>query len=368
MKLHQPMRADRTPTHTGLEQRVLARLKRLQPSDGGSIVVGFSGGADSLALAAVLARIGPLVGTVVTLVYVDHQIRSESGSDALRAQHLASSLGLPSLVWTTPGHPSNIFPGLGIEEAARRLRHVALSSAARDLGADAVAVAHHREDQAETVLLHLFRGAGLAGAAGMSEDSQLSVPWWDTDDLPIATRLWRPFLTEPRSIVREYALKTGLPPIEDPSNSDHRFVRNRVRHEVLPLLQSINPDVSAMLARYARIAGEEDLLLDRIATTALQPLLSGDGGLLVEPLIQEASPIQRRIVRSWLRRSGCSGELPFERVEAVVDMARRRRGSAIVELGAGWSVTYQHGMLTVRYDHGAPQRTDGDLEPAREDE
>jgi tRNA(Ile)-lysidine synthase len=368
MKSHHLMLSDRTPTHTGLEQRVLARLKRLVPNRGGTIVVGFSGGADSLALSAVLARVAPLNGTAITLVHVDHKLRAESHDEVELAARLAASLGLPFVRQTCPGHPANAFPGVGIEEAARRMRYVALSNVAHDLNADAVAIAHHGDDQAETVLLHLLRGSGLRGAAAMSEISMISIPWWGNADGQIAIQLWRPLLSESRSTVRQYALKTGLEPIEDPSNRDPVFLRNRIRHEVVPLLQSINPDVSAMLGRYASIAGEEDLILDQLSATAFQRCESCDGGLVVASLLNEALPIQRRVIRAWLLESDFSGELSFERVAAVVGLARRRRGGTAVELGVGWSVSYQRGMLTVKNDQTATQRIGSENGPVQEDE
>src|SRR5205823_6991315 len=139
----------------------------------------------------------------------------ESSADAAACRRLAVELGLPLIeVPLSPGLPER-HPGVGVEEAARRERYVALAQAAQDVGSAVVAVAHHREDQAETVLLHLLRGAGLSGATGMAEMSRLTVPWWKprADRESRTIDLWRPFLDEPRSTVRGYADATGLKPI-----------------------------------------------------------------------------------------------------------------------------------------------------------
>src|SRR5262249_20892404 len=238
---------------------------------GSGITVGFSGGADSLALAAVLARLAPVAAVRVWLVHVDHGLRPDSAGEAEACGRLARELGLPVVSVGLWSELLERHGGVGIEEAARRERYVALARAAEINRSAMIATAHHRDDQAETVLLHLLRGAGLHGASGMAELSRIAVPWWETRPRrePPAIDLWRPFLDESRGVVRAYARETGLTPVEDPSNDEPRFRRNRIRHEVMPLLEHVSPGAEAALARYARIAREEDALLDALADQAL---------------------------------------------------------------------------------------------------
>lgn len=338
------------PTHVGFEQRVLARLKRLGLPSGACVTVGFSGGADSLALAAVLARLAPVADVRVLPVCVDHGLRPESAGDAAACRQLAAELKLPIVSVRLSPDDLARHSGVGVEEAARRERYVALCREAEAAGSTLVAVAHHREDQAETVLLHLLRGGGLHGARGMAELSSMTVPWWDpTSDRESRTiDVWRPFLDESRAAVRAYAGLTGLPPIADSSNDDPRFRRNRIRQEVLPLLRDVSPGADAALARYARIASAEDALLDDQARRALSRVRRFGPTLDARALSDEQPAVRRRVVLAWLHGFGVGDELSFDRIDAVLDAAARGRGGCKIEIGAGWAVVVTDGALAVR--------------------
>jgi tRNA(Ile)-lysidine synthetase-like protein len=335
-------------THLGLEQRVLARLKALRLPPATRIVVGFSGGPDSLSLAAVLARVAPVARVQVSLVHVDHGLRPESAADARTCADLASQLGLPLTVARLPHNVVGRHPGVGVEEAARRERYVALARQAQTEGAQLVAIAHHRQDQAETVLLHLLRGAGLSGAAGMGELTDLTVPWWGSASAGEAKRvtIWRPLLDESFEIVRGYALARGLKPVEDATNQDPRFRRNRLRHEVLPLLHAIDPGTIEALGRYARIARGEDAFLAELAAGARERVMQGGSGLTIAPLLEEPLAIRRRVLIDWLDRLGVPHGFALERIEGILSAAERNRSGCKVEIGGGWSVVIRAGVLS----------------------
>ncbi len=171
----------RRQTPDGFEQRLLARARAAGFTSDDRIVVGFSGGRDSLALAAALRWVQASLGVEPVLVHVDHRLRASSGEEATRAASLAESLNLEFQVVAVSTSPTDVHPGVGVEEAARRERYRSLFAVAERCGARAVATAHHRGDQAETVLLHLLRGGGVHGAAGMAERSPSPVP---AADLP----------------------------------------------------------------------------------------------------------------------------------------------------------------------------------------
>ena len=208
------------------------------------------------------------------LVHVDHRLRASSAEEALGAASLADSLNLAFQVVAVSMTPTDVHPGVGVEEAARRERYRTLFAVAERCGARAVATAHHRGDQAETVLLHLLRGGGVHGAAGMAERSSSPVsgpaPPHDIslEHLDSEPWLWRPLLNEPREVIEAYVAKLGLSPIEDPSNDDLTLRRNALRHEVLPVLESHVPGAEAALARYATLAAEDDRALAAIALQA----------------------------------------------------------------------------------------------------
>jgi tRNA(Ile)-lysidine synthetase-like protein len=341
-------RARRRAGTAGLEQRVLERFRRLGLSDGGPIVVGFSGGPDSLALAACLARLRPWLGRAVTAVHVDHRLRAASTDEASRARTLAAHLDLPCQTITlSPGRIA-AHPGVGVEEAARRERYLALARVAAASGASVVAIGHHQQDQAETILLHLLRGSGMTGAAGMSETVERAIPWW-TDDSTVKHRItiWRPLLEEPRAAIQGYLEGVGLEPIADDSNADLTYARNVVRHTVLPCLDQATPGAVAALARFGRLAADDDDLLTRLGETYCDVARTGDG--LDVAVVQAQHPaVQRRMIKRWLSIVAREVEITAERVDALRRLALSPRGGKRVELGNGRVVSKVRGRLVVQ--------------------
>jgi tRNA(Ile)-lysidine synthase len=331
----------------GFEQRLLARARRAGLAQGDRLLVGFSGGRDSLALAAALRRVQAVLGIEPTLVHVDHRLRATSGDDARRVSALATALGLAVRVRAVPEVPTEVHPGVGIEEAARRERYRILCAEASALGVRAVATAHQRSDQAETVLLHLLRGGGVHGAAAMSEWSRLRATAAAKDISPDdGTWLWRPFLDESRAEIDAYLGKWGLSPIDDPSNADLTLRRNALRLEVLPLLEARFAGATAALARYASLAAEDDRLLEELAEVARADCVDPGGLLDAARLNGLPLALRRRVIRQWLGQMTGSTSFTAERTEAMLELAQRKTGGR-VEIGEGWTVHRQRGMLRV---------------------
>ncbi len=325
----------------GLEQRLLARFRDARISQDGPLIVAFSGGPDSLALAAALLHVRAVTGLPLLLVHVDHRLRDTSGDDAAAAAGLGQQIGIDVVVRRVPVTPREAHPNLGVEEAARRERYRLLGEEARRVGAGYIATGHHREDQAETVLLHLLRGSGLHGAAGMAELAP--VPIAATGDISRSEqkcppRLWRPFLAEPRSEILGYLNKRGLYPILDPSNNDVTLRRNALRHRALPELEAAFPGAAAALARFAALAAEEDLLLESIVERALPDVLSPGNGINLAGLREEPRALQRRMLRRWLVESTGDTTISFERVDAVLHWANVTTAAGSVELPGGFCV------------------------------
>jgi tRNA(Ile)-lysidine synthetase-like protein len=266
-------------------------------------------------------------------LHVDHALHPDSGSQAERSRELAKALGVPFEAHMLRPADYEQHRGVGTEEAARRLRYLAMQETASKHGADLVALAHHRDDQAETLLLHLLRGAGLHGAAAMSQRSMIRVPWW-----PAASReethsleLWRPFLDEPRGELLGYVAQRQLTPLTDPTNDSPRFRRNRIRSDVLPLLELISPGSSAALARFAELAAPEDAYLDSLTAEALTRVRKKPNELTRRLLLAEPSVLQRRVIRSWLDELAIA-DLSLDRIEAIIRTAERYRESARIEI------------------------------------
>lgn len=346
-----PLPSRKTPL--GIEQRLAGRLRASALPEGAPLVVGFSGGPDSLALAAALARIREPTRRVV-LAHVDHGLRPDSADHAAAAEQLASALGLPIRLERLGGRPEAIHTGLGVEEAARRERYRLLADAVREEGAGALVLAHHRDDQAETVLLHLVRGAGTGGAAGMAELTTRRIPWWDNPREPAdSVAIWRPMLAEPRAVLAAYVASLGLAPLHDPTNDDPAFRRNLVRHEVLPVLERAWPGAAAALARHASLAAEDDALLAEMAASALAGARAPDG-LDAGRVAAEPLAIRRRMVRAWLGSETSALDVSAERTEAVLSLLGPGRGGRRVEIGQGWTAIARGGIVRLE------RRADGE--------
>jgi len=275
----------------------------------GPLVVGVSGGADSVALVRVLVALRP---AEVVVCHVDHQLRGDaSRRDRDFVEALASQLGVPV-------HLKSIDPaaaGGNREATARRLRYAALAEVAQAVGAGWVAVGHHADDQAETVLHHILRGTGLAGLRGIAADSELAP----------GVRLIRPLLGVTRREIDAYLVPLNQPHVEDATNADVGFTRNRLRHDLLPLLLREAPTLPANLARLAEQSAEaEALLRDYAALTLVKHELPRAGCIVVLAggLAEEAPPLVRRVLRRiWEREAWPRGDMTAEhwhRAAAVI--------------------------------------------------
>ncbi len=221
------------------------RLNKTQP-----LVVGVSGGPDSLCLLDVLIRLG----YPVIVAHLDHALRAESAVEARRVEAFARSRQVPCVIEREEVGEIAKRERLSIEEAARLVRYRFLFAQAERFSAQAVAVAHTADDQVETVLMHLLRGAGLAGLCGMSYRSEPGL-WGGKQPLV------RPLLGVWRSEVLEYCHQQGLQPSFDLSNQDTTFFRNRLRLELIPYLTTYNPQVKEVLWRMAQaLRGDYEVL------------------------------------------------------------------------------------------------------------
>lgn len=318
-----------SPIERTLRQHVIGSYRRSFSEPPHQIVVGFSGGTDSLALALLLRGLGPLIDAPVTLLHIDHQMQNNSTANAHAAVALADHLSLPISIETADRHPVDSFPGVGPEEAARRVRYQAFSDAVRN--EDCVALAHQADDQSETVLLHLMRGSGSDGLAGMRERSELVVPWWTDDESFRLLTIWRPLLGIRRSALEGLVAAHGLNPVEDATNADLTFRRNDIRLRLLPLMREIEPSIDERLGTLARIMADERDWTNAMIAIDVVPLLFEPG--IARSYVRTNPPaVQRKVIRAWcLARTG--HKLSFERVEAIRSLAVNTNHAARIELG-----------------------------------
>jgi tRNA(Ile)-lysidine synthase len=256
----------------------------LQPST--PLLAAVSGGPDSLALLHLLHRLGyPLVCATF-----NHRLRPEAADEAAHVRHAAESLGVPFVTDSADVAAYAGAEGLSIEEAARTLRYRFLFRAAREAGAQAVATGHTADDQAETVLMHFLRGAGLSGLKGMS--ARVVLPVFDPE-IPLV----RPLLAWQRADTEAYCRENGLSPLYDPTNADTTYFRNRLRHELIPALESYNPRIRQALVRSAlALQGDEALLAEVIDAAWRKSVLEQGTGFVAfdRAALESNSPALRR--------------------------------------------------------------------------
>jgi len=353
---------------SGFEQRLLATLRSCDLS-GQRAILGFSGGPDSLALAAAMSRLHSLVDLDLLLVHIDHRLRTESYRDAEHCRELALALDLPLRVIELPWELADRSLGLGIEEQGRRERYLALATAASDWGTDVMLTAHQANDQAETVLLHLFRGSGLPGIAGMQPLEARPIPWWEQGATPAPSfRIVRPMLREPRRLIERYLDECELVAVHDISNASVDFDRNWVRLQVLPRIEERWPAVVETLARSAEAARLDTDLLDRLTVDAGSTRDPTDRTLRTDTLLSLDRAIAYRSIRRWLPDVGVD-EIGHDVVARIYELALSGDSSRTVEAGSDVRVLIADGSLMAEHDlfetagHALPIDT-GDPESA----
>lgn len=336
-----------TRTDMNLPDELEAFFQREAPVDpGDAVVVAFSGGPDSTALLLGMSRLACLRGVRLAAAHLDHAMDPGSASRAREAARIAARLGVPFI--TERAEPGENGPVDSPEAAGRRARYDFLERVRRDLGARWIATAHHRDDQAETVLLRLLFGSGLEGLASVR---------------PVHGRVVRPLLGVPRSALLAAlttAAVTGIEPVDDPTNRNLDVPRNWVRHRLLPSLAADDPDLSPVLApRLARLAGKA-----RAASAALDRRLAGSLPLRT---VEEGVAVEREALAglpgeilpfafAWLhRRAGAPYPAAGAAREELLRQLERGPGAGC-DCGGGWRWEASGDLLALRRMVEIPER------------
>ena len=310
-------------------RRAITTYRLIQPGEG--VVVAVSGGADSIVLLHCLVRLRAEFSLALHVAHFDHGLRETSRQDALFVEELAASWGLSVTVGSWAGKARR---NRSIQAAARGARYRFLEEVASQVGATKIALGHHRDDQAETVLLHLLRGSGLRGLRGML--------------VLRGGRVIRPLLGVGREDIEVYVKAHQLSFVEDPSNRDLRYLRNRIRWQLLPLLQrEYNPSIARTLARMAALVAEDEGYLEEGAGETFNTLVDFQEGRIrmsLGSLRGLAPAIRRRILE---RAIGCvapGAYLTATHVEAV-DRLTAPGGPSAVSVPQGQGAWRSGGYL-----------------------
>jgi len=320
---------------SALLQRVRKTIQRhaLCPP-GTRLLVGLSGGSDSVALVLLLRELGEHGGfTVAGLAHLNHRLRASADNDEAFCRAFADRLGCRIVVEGADVKEYASDRGLSTEDAARRIRYDFLERAAGSVGADRIAVGHTQDDQAETFLLKLMRGAGLTGLAGI---------------YPRRGRVVRPLLDVSRGELRDHLREQGEQWVEDETNAGLENPRNRVRHVILPELDSAAGGATRpAIARAAALAREDGEWLDAVACERYLALVETTAeGLAMDVAAAAGEPraIRRRLLLRALRVGAGGREVSQEHVELAMAVLEGSCGGADVP---GGRVERSRGKLVV---------------------
>lgn len=317
-------------------------------ASGSAVIVGVSGGPDSLCLLHALVSISDMFDLMIVPVHVNHKLRPEADAEADHIAEICERMDLDIELFEASCDELAKEAGISIEEAGRIIRYEIFDDVARSVEEDGVpgerimiALAHNADDQAETVLFRLIRGTGPHGLAGipavrMSELGYLIV---------------RPLLSVERKEIEEYISENRLRPNIDPSNRDNKYARNRIRNELIPYLEkNYNPKIREHLRRFARLAYMDDMLLREIALSEYGDSISFDDEkdravLDLSKAKDNPPPVNSRIVRMMLEVLGLESNATYEIVNSIMDLMYSEHPSAGIDLPLGIRVYREYDNL-----------------------
>ena len=305
---------------------------------GSPVLVGVSGGPDSLCLLELLQSAGY---HPVAAVF-DHQLRRTSADEVNFVKGFARSLNLPFFSDKRDIRDFAKKKKLSVEEAARICRYQFLFAKAQDLSAQAVAVGHHADDQVETVLMHFLRGSGMGGLRGM-EYRQISE--WN-ENIPLV----RPLLDIWKEEIEDYCTQKGFNPVKDETNQDNLYFRNRIRNELIPYLSEYNPGIKNTIWRIADTIREDDQTLNELTETFWRKIVrsAGTGYIALDSnnLTVLSKGLQRRLIRKAISqiRSGLR-DINFDLTENCLEFLKNPSRSSSLELSGGLNLLLKNDQL-----------------------
>ena len=303
-----------------------------------ALCVAFSGGPDSTALLHALAQLPVARGRGLRALHVDHGLHADSADWAKRCADLCESLAIP---WTTLRVQVDHARGEGLEAAARRARYAAFSENLDE--GEWLVLGHHRDDQVETVLLKLLRGAGPEGLGGMRGLRPFARGF-----------LWRPLLETPRGSLHKYLSEHGIPCIHDPANDDPRFARNALRRDILPRISKHWPHADASILHAAQLCRTAADYIGDAAQAALKILRRGTDTLDVTGWLALPEALRAPMFDGWLHARGLSAPPDEPRAELERQAACAVDDSAILIAWPGAEVRVWDGRLHATPPLAAP--------------
>ena len=307
------------------------------PERGGIVLCGVSGGRDSICLLDYLHKLGQRRGFTAAAGHLNHLMRPTAQRDEDFVRAFCEARGIPFYTEKADVYGLCGTWGLTVEETGRRARYDFLHRTAEAIGAARIATAHHRDDLAETVILQLLRGTGPQGLTGIP---------------PVRGCIVRPLLDTPRRDIEQYIGENGLSYVTDETNGDTAYARNRLRLDIWPMLEGINPEASAHIARTADILRRESAYLDALAAARLP-----ETGCAVDcgALLAAPEALRPRMLRLLLERLG-TGKKDVGTVHLAA-LEQLAAGEGVLALPGGAEAVCRSGVLTLRTAEAAPAET-----------
>ena len=307
--------------------------------DGARVLCAVSGGADSVALLHVLKSVQKLT---VFCAHFNHCLRgAESERDEDFVKELCARLGVPCFTGRADVAAYAEENGLGIEIAARRLRYEFLERTAEEQDCSRIATAHNADDNAETLLMHLLRGSGLKGLCGIP---------------PVRGNIVRPLLNVPRSEIEAYLAEHGLSHVEDSSNGSDDYTRNRIRHQLLPLLGELNGNAAGNICTAAELLREDEAFLSGLAEDFLAEYRE-ENTLPLQKLLELPKPVAMRALRAM-----CGTDIARAHLDAVYMLCLNRAVHADADI-PGMRVTKEYDLLTFGTESAPEPLPERELRP-----
>ena len=327
------------------EQQVLRFIEQHHLISDGELLVAVSGGPDSVCLLHILVKLQKELKIKLHVAHLNHQLRgAESDADADYVSALARQLGIPATIERRDVKGYQAQQHLSLEEAAREVRYSFLAEVARSIGADRVAVGHTMDDHIETILMHLIRGTGTRGLQGLKPHIQ-----WKSKTGSII--IVRPLLEVSHQETEDYCQSHELMPRIDASNLSLSPLRNRIRHQLLPLLRSYNPRVTEALLRTGRITSDDINFLDKEIARLWDEIAQQQGVTIIldkEKFDQLPPALQRYLLRASAERLlGSAKDIEMRHIEEMMSALAKPAGKRLsLPGGLIFSIEYNQYRLT----------------------
>jgi tRNA(Ile)-lysidine synthase len=308
------------------------------------VLIGLSGGPDSVCLLHILHELKVQFRLDLNAVYIDHGLRpAETGGELKFCGDLCKSLKIPFSTKTVPVRSYAKEQKMNLQEAARNLRYMAFEETAYESGCRKIALGHTADDQAETLLMHLFRGSGTTGLAGIP---------------PVRKNIIRPLIDIEKKDIEKYLADSRIGYITDSSNLRQAYLRNRIRLSFMPVIREFNPDIVRTLSKTASLFRDEDRYFEIIVTKTLMKLISRKTGsrieLFLSPFDIMDKVIMRRVLRRAIDSTSSLRSISFIHIEDIIDLIKRGKPGDRLYLPKGIRTIKGYSTLIITSDKPVP--------------